>query len=274
MLHFARRELPAISRASVYATLSDLVALGLLGAFGRSEPVRFETNTAHHHHFWCRYCRRAYDVALPSVATEDFVDDSFTVEGLQVMLEGMCPACSAFADGMHRGAADLRQQSRMQPPAHALVMDSAVGSLFAAASDHGVRRIAFEDHADAARIHAAAGHANDVLTELERQLADHFTGARVALDVPIDWRAVPPGSVHVLRAVHRVPYGRTASYAGLREGTDRPDMSDAVGTVVGGNIIPLLIPCHRVVRGAAELIDYSGGMERKQRLLALEGVSY
>ena len=75
----------------------------------------------------------------------------------------------------------------------------------------------------------------------------------------------------VLSELARVPYGEVTTYGRLAEQAERPRAARAVGTVMNRNPLPIVLPCHRVVGSTGKLVGYAGGLERKERLLRLEG---
>ena len=77
----------------------------------------------------------------------------------------------------------------------------------------------------------------------------------------------------VLAATARVPFGRTTTYGTLAERIGRPRASRAVGNALGSNPIPIVVPCHRVLRAGGDVGGYAGGPSRKRRLLTLEGLA-
>lgn len=79
-----------------------------------------------------------------------------------------------------------------------------------------------------------------------------------------------PFAMNVLGAVHRIPYGETATYRAIAERIGRPRTSRAVGRAVATNPLPLVIPCHRVIGSDGSLTGYGGGLPLKQRLLEME----
>lgn len=104
------------------------------------------------------------------------------------------------------------------------------------------------------------------------QLAEYLAGERREFDLPLDWRLTHPGAQRrVLQALHAtVPYGAVVTYGELaaRGGLDSPR---GVGTIMGSNPIPVVVPCHRVL-AADGLGGFGGGLATKEWLLALEGV--
>ncbi|MEU3462090.1 methylated-DNA--[protein]-cysteine S-methyltransferase [Streptomyces sp. NPDC006733] len=108
-------------------------------------------------------------------------------------------------------------------------------------------------------------------TEALRQLGEYFAGDRRTFDLPL----APVGSdfrQRVWNALDDVPYGATVSYRGLAEAAGSPGAVRAIGGAVGSNPLLVIRPCHRVIGADGSLTGYSGGLERKRTLLALEGV--
>lgn len=104
-----------------------------------------------------------------------------------------------------------------------------------------------------------------------RQLAEYVRGERRSFDLALDLPDQPPFRRRVLRELARVPYGETVSYGDLAERCGRPGAARAVGNAVGRNPVPVVLPCHRVIRSDGSPGEYGGGRERKRRLLRLEG---
>ena len=157
------------------------------------------------------------------------------------------------------------------------VVDSPVGELLVAASDRGLASIWFDpDPAeDLERLSRIAGprvlRSPRAVDEARRELDEYFAGRRRRFDLSLDLRALPPFTVSVLRALAGVPYGETTTYGTLAARVGRPRAARAVGTVMNRNRIPIVLPCHRVVGSSGDLVGYAGGLDRKVRLLELEG---
>ena len=104
------------------------------------------------------------------------------------------------------------------------------------------------------------------------QLQEYFAGKRRIFDLPI----APRGSAFqkdVLRAIEHIPYGETRTYSQVAAIIERPGAARAVGSALGANPIPIIIPCHRVIPTSGGLGGYAYGPEMKRYLLHLEGAS-
>lgn len=111
-----------------------------------------------------------------------------------------------------------------------------------------------------------------LLGSLAVDLKDYFQGRAVRFDVAFDWNGATLFQRRVWHACARIPYGRTASYGELAARAGRPGASRAVGSAMGCNRCPIVVPCHRVLRSDGSIGGYSGpgGVEFKQQLLELE----
>ncbi|WP_375487958.1 methylated-DNA--[protein]-cysteine S-methyltransferase [uncultured Jatrophihabitans sp.] len=158
-------------------------------------------------------------------------------------------------------------------------VDSPVGGLLVAATDRGLVRVAFAGEgwdtvlqSLATRISPRVLEAPARLDGVTRQLEDYFTGRRHHFDVALDWQLSAGFRLSVLNHLATdVAYGTTASYAALAGLAGSPRAVRAVGTACATNPIPIVVPCHRVVRSDGGLGSYRGGTEAKAALLALEG---
>lgn len=108
--------------------------------------------------------------------------------------------------------------------------------------------------------------------QLATQLEEYLAGQRTRFDVPLDLSACPVFQRRILEACARVPAGATVTYAELAAQAGYPGAARAAGSALARNPVPLLIPCHRVVRADGGLGGYLAGLAWKRRLLALEGV--
>ena len=111
----------------------------------------------------------------------------------------------------------------------------------------------------------------DGLADVERELSEYFAGARDRFDLPVDLTDLRPFQRGVLEAARSVPFGQVVPYAELARRIRKPKASRAVGNALGGNPVAIIVPCHRIVRSDGALGGYTGGVQYKKRLLALEG---
>jgi len=159
-------------------------------------------------------------------------------------------------------------------------IDSPVGPLLLAATDRGVIRVAYatEDHdavlqslADriSPRILAAPARLDHVAQELE----EYFDGRRQRFDVPLDWRLSAGFRSTVLHHLPEIGYGHTASYAAVARLAGSPKAFRAVGSACAANPLPVIVPCHRVVRSDGGMGGYLGGAQAKRILLSLEAAA-
>jgi methylated-DNA-[protein]-cysteine S-methyltransferase len=156
------------------------------------------------------------------------------------------------------------------------VEDSPVGALTLAATPDGVVRIGFGDEdrmlADlATHVSARVVRLPARLDDLRRQLDEYFAGRRRRFDLPLDRRLSHGYRLTVLEQLSDVPFGQTVSYKDLAERTGNPKASRAVGTAMATNPIPIVVPCHRVLRTGGALGGYGGGLDAKVWLLRHEG---
>jgi methylated-DNA-[protein]-cysteine S-methyltransferase len=110
------------------------------------------------------------------------------------------------------------------------------------------------------------------LTQTRRELDEYFGHGRRSFGVALDWRLVGGFRREVLRATAQIPYGRTASYRDVATSAGSPNAVRAAGTALATNPLPIVVPCHRVLRSGGGLGEYRGGPDAKARLLHLEGV--
>lgn len=121
-----------------------------------------------------------------------------------------------------------------------------------------------------------AVESRDLLPRFRREVSDYFAGRRVTFSPPIDVTDFPAFRQQVLAACRMIPYGEIVSYADLARSVASPSAARAVGGAMAANRLPLVIPCHRVVRADGSIGGFSSpcGIDEKVRLLGLEGVEF
>jgi methylated-DNA-[protein]-cysteine S-methyltransferase len=157
-------------------------------------------------------------------------------------------------------------------------VDSPFGTLTVAATRAGLVRVAFpEEDVDAvlerlsAKISPRIVQASAPLDDTRRELDEYFNGSRREFQLELDWQLIGPFGRRVLQVASAIPYGDVLSYAEVAADAGSPRGSRAAGNALGANPIPIVIPCHRVLRTGGALGGYGGGLDRKRWLLELEG---
>lgn len=158
-------------------------------------------------------------------------------------------------------------------------VDSPLGPLFIAATRKGIVRISYGYERLDEVLRELAEEISPRLLEvasrlepLRRQLDEYFEGHRRGFDLAIDWGPTRGFSRRVLEATAQVPFGKVASYRQVAERAGNSRASRAAGNALGSNPIPIVVPCHRVVRTDGSIGGYTGGLEKKRFLLSHEGL--
>lgn len=186
----------------------------------------------------------------------------------------MTDAFSPVLDERFRAAAAAEG---LLDAAYDVVTDTPIGALLLAVTDHGVCRIWFDPQPEReletlARLHGARVlRSTKPVERLRRELDEYFAGKRRHFEIEPDIRTLPAYNQRILQELARVEYGTTTTYGMLAAKSGNPRAARAVGTVMNRNPIPIVLPCHRVVGSTGKLTGYAGGLDRKERLLRLEG---
>jgi len=156
-------------------------------------------------------------------------------------------------------------------------VDSPVGTLLLAATPLGLTRVAYEREGHDAVLSRLAEqvsprvlHAPARLDGAARELDEYFAGRRRVFDLPLDMRLAHGFRRTVLTHLRDIAYGSTESYAVVAAAAGSPTAVRAVGTACANNPLPVVVPCHRVVRSDGSSGQYLGGPEVKRQLLSLE----
>lgn len=163
-----------------------------------------------------------------------------------------------------------------------VVEDSPVGRLLLAATGDGlvclhyVNREGDVEHSLeqlAAKLSPRVLRAPGRLDATRRELDEFFAGRRRDFDIRLDYSLIKPGFTRrVLAQTARIPFGETVTYKGIAGLAGNERAFRAAGTALGSNPLPIVVPCHRVLHSGGGLGGYTGGLEVKRRLLAIEGV--
>jgi O-6-methylguanine DNA methyltransferase len=150
-------------------------------------------------------------------------------------------------------------------------MQSLARNLSIEVTERGVSFVAPGRVPAALRARGGPGPAARRLAEkARRELAEYLSGDRSFFSVPVDLSGLPEFQRRVLQAAARIPAGETRSYSWIARRIGRPRAARAVGTALGRNPVPFIVPCHRVLRGDGSLGGYAFGLGLKRRLLDLE----
>jgi len=159
-------------------------------------------------------------------------------------------------------------------------LDTPVGTLLLAATPKGLLRVAYasEGHDKvletlarevSPRLLLAPGRLDGAAREIE----EYFAKRRSAFEVPLDLRLAHGFRRTVLLHLPEIGYGETASYAAVARASGNAKAVRAVGSACATNPLPVVVPCHRVVRSDGSIGEYVGGVEAKRALLALEAAA-
>jgi methylated-DNA-[protein]-cysteine S-methyltransferase len=192
--------------------------------------------------------------------------------------EGLRAMTATAEDRAARAAALLAERAEDEGAADVLYArtDSPIGTLLVAVSRHGVVRVAFPEEHDveqdlADTVSPRVLHSLRATQDVRRELDEYFDGRRHAFEVPVDWSAVHGFTRKVLRATTRIPFGSVLTYTEVAGWAGNARASRAAGNALHANPIPIVVPCHRVLRSGGNLGGYGGGPDRKRYLLELEG---
>jgi methylated-DNA-[protein]-cysteine S-methyltransferase len=191
--------------------------------------------------------------------------------GLNPLEEG---AVQARADALALRFAEHRADAEVAYALH----DSPVGWLLLARTKRGLVRVAFIDVMDtetvltelAAKVSPRILEIAGRLDDERRELDEYFAGRRVTFEVEVDLALTHAFRREVLDRLRDIPFGTTVSYAALAERAGRPKAVRAAASACATNPVPIVVPCHRVVRSDGALGGYLGGVDAKRALLELE----
>ncbi|HVD69985.1 MAG TPA: methylated-DNA--[protein]-cysteine S-methyltransferase [Actinomycetota bacterium] len=194
-------------------------------------------------------------------------------------LKKLSPGSDAARDS-RAAAQDLARRAAAEGLVDVAVatMDSPIGELMVAVTPRGLVTVAFEgEDRDvlferlARELSPRVMEATAPTDEARRELEQYFGGDRRRFEITVDRSLIGPFAQKVLQATSEVGYGELATYGDIAGRIDRPKAARAVGSALGSNPIPIVIPCHRIVGAGGKLTGYAGGLPRKETLLRLEG---
>jgi len=156
-------------------------------------------------------------------------------------------------------------------------LDTPVGTLLLAATEKGLVRVAFDREGHDAVLETLADRVSPRILQAPKrldavahELDEYFAGDRRVFDVPLDLQLSSGFRLEVIKHLSEIGYGRTESYSEVATAAGSPRAVRAAGTACATNAIPVVVPCHRVVRADGSLGSYRGGAPAKELLLGLE----
>lgn len=156
-------------------------------------------------------------------------------------------------------------------------VDSPFGTLLLAKTPRGLVRIGLPNEDTQALLGDLAGRISPRVLEVpagldeeRRELDDYFVGRRHSFDLPIDWQLSHGFLLRARQGIAAIPYGETRTYTDLARAAGNERAVRAAGAACSRNPIPLVVPCHRVLRSDGSLGGYAGGLGMKEKLLELE----
>jgi methylated-DNA-[protein]-cysteine S-methyltransferase len=157
--------------------------------------------------------------------------------------------------------------------------DSPFGRLLVAVTPAGLVRLAYPDERPdrvleelAARVSPRVLESPAQLDAVRADLDDYFEGRSRGFRTQVDWTLMTGFRLRVLQATAAIPFGSVSTYRDVATAAGNPRGARAAGGALGSNPIPIVVPCHRVLRTGGGLGGYTGGLDRKQLLLQIEGV--
>jgi methylated-DNA-[protein]-cysteine S-methyltransferase len=169
-----------------------------------------------------------------------------------------------------------------EPDVAYAIVDTPVGKVVAAGTRRGLACLSYLDYhgnIDNVVERLSAGLSPRILEaparldEVRRELDEYFEGRRHDFDLKVDLSLIrTPFAKRLLQATARIPFGETRTYRDMATAAGNPLAVRAAGNALGHNPIPIVVPCHRVLRTGGSIGGYTGGLDRKVRLLATEGI--
>lgn len=155
-------------------------------------------------------------------------------------------------------------------------MDSPIGALLLAATPEGLLRIGFDNETEvledlADRVSPRILEYPARLAGARKELEEYFAGRLDRFESALDWTLIGGFRRRILEVTAEIPFGSVSTYQDVAGRVGRPKGARAAGQALGGNPIPVIIPCHRVLRSGGGMGGYAGGIDRKEFLLRLEG---
>ncbi|WCC79200.1 methylated-DNA--[protein]-cysteine S-methyltransferase [Cutibacterium equinum] len=151
-------------------------------------------------------------------------------------------------------------------------LNSPIGMLTLTATPQGLAQVVFDEEPTPWTDHESSDHhiCGQILDDAARQISEYLSGSRTAFSLPLDMSTATPFRRDVLNGLLTIPYAHTITYCDLATLIGRLQAWRAVGNTCANNPLPIVIPCHRVVRSDGELGGYRGGRATKRFLVDME----
>jgi methylated-DNA-[protein]-cysteine S-methyltransferase len=202
--------------------------------------------------------------------------------GMNAMQREMKGLVKVMGDRSAELAASVAERARARgliDVAYSFV-DSPFGELLVAVTRQGLVRVEYPNHDFDETLEELAAKVSPRVLEsprstdgVRRELEEYFSGDRRSFTVQVDLSLVHGFTRKVLEQTGRIPFGKVSTYREVATRAGSPRAVRAAGNALGSNPIPIVVPCHRVVRTGGGLGGYTGGLDRKIKLLQLEGVT-
>ena len=219
---------------------------------------------------------RLFDIAVDPPSIAALAREGYSVERVVVGAEGICAECGHYEKGLEDGARSMLDRRLVDEAMLAGLAcaghESPLGLLALAATESGVVRIAFDDHADfeplleRARSRRGSRAARQRLEHAVEAVDSFFAGSTGQADDAYDPDGRGAADDDALEATREVPFGTTRSYEQVSGVLDPYRLGYAFGT----NPMPIIFPCHRITRGGEQPTAYVGGPGRRQTVLRIE----
>jgi len=159
---------------------------------------------------------------------------------------------------------------------YAELTDTPMGTISFAAGERGLQRVTFSSlralkESAGGGIEEPSLKGLETLSDLMQEMNAYFFGLRKTFSIAIDWEVLEGFQLQVLGLTAEIRYGEVMTYGEIARELGKPGAARAVGRALGANPMPLVIPCHRVIGADGRLRGYTGGLEKKEFLLKLEG---
>lgn len=235
----------------------------------------------------CREFERVHVAALVGDASRAELDEAARhagecapCAGDAIMNEQLARMMESEAEKLPKGYSTAQtrlEKTLRERRAYYGWIEAPIGRLHLAKTEHGLCRVSFRrNEAAFERELESRGLLPDYaparLSREAQELEDYFAGRRTEFDFPLDLRLTTAFQKRVLGATRRVRFGRVASYSDIARRIGKPEARRAVGSALGRNPLPIVIPCHRVVSADGSLGGYTGGTDVKRKLMEVEGI--